>query len=88
MTRYFFDTSDGDLSLDDEIGEEMDGPETARKAALAALPDMVKDKLPNGDRRTFRARVRDEAGAVVYAVTLTLEGGWGATPRTDGKSPA
>ena len=80
MPRYFFDTDDGDRSHRDDDGLDLPHPEAARRAALDALPDMARDKMPDGDRRTLVAAVRDERGTVVYSATLSLEGDWRATP--------
>lgn len=76
MSRYFFDTDDGDFRSQDDEGIELSDAEAARLAALDVLPDMARDKLPDGDRRTFSVRVRDEAGAVLYSATLDLVGEW------------
>ena len=76
MPRYFFDTNDGDQFADDDVGLELSDPEAARRAAITALPDMAYDKLPDGDRRDFSVRVRDEAGNTIYSASLTLNGEW------------
>ena len=74
MPRYFIDTDDGDLRVEDEDGHDLSGPHAARLIALDVLPDMARQKLPDGDRRTFTARVRDVTGAVVYSARLELRG--------------
>ncbi|GJE29110.1 DUF6894 family protein [Methylobacterium organophilum] len=76
MPRYFVDTSDDDLFVEDEEGQELAGVNDARRLALSVLPDMAREKMPNGDRRSFLAIVRDEGGRVVYRATLTLRGEW------------
>ena len=76
MPHYFFDTNDGDMLDEDDVGLEFPDPESARRAAIAALPDMARDRLPDGDRRNFSVRVRDEAGTVLYAASLSLVGEW------------
>ena len=78
VPRYFIDTNDDDLFVADDEGLELLDAQAARKAAQAALPDMAQEKLPDGDDRTFCASVRDEAGEVIYKVTLTLRGEWRA----------
>ncbi len=77
MPRYFIDTDDGDYPHHDEDGHDLPNDEAARLTALDALPDMARDKIPDGDRRIFTATARDEQGNVVYKAFLTLEGGWG-----------
>lgn len=76
MPRYFIDSNDDDYLVRDEDGNEMDGPLAARIAALRALPDMTRDRVPDGDRRTFAVTVRNEASEVLYTATLTLVGEW------------
>jgi hypothetical protein len=42
MPRYYFALSDGDLSLaDDEVGEELDHMEAARRARYGSGPRIV-----------------------------------------------
>ena len=76
MPRYFFDTDDGDRPSEDDIGLELPDHEAARRAGIAALPDMARDELPNGDHRDFSVRVRDDAGNMIYSACLALNGGW------------
>ena len=76
MPRYYIDSDDDDLSVRDDEGEEMAGPQAARVAALRVLPDMARDKIPDEDARTFTVTVRNEAGAAIYTATLTLVGRW------------
>ena len=78
MPRYFFDTSDGDKFVKDDKGCDLPDVVAARDAAQAALPDMARDRMPDGEARTFCALVRDEAGTVVYRVALSLIGEWTA----------
>lgn len=54
MPLYFIDTSDGDLAMRDEEGLVLADDQAARVAALAALPDMARDKMPDGDRHSPR----------------------------------
>ncbi len=77
MPRFFIDTSDGDLEIRDDQGIEFLCAEDARVAALAALPDMARDKIPDGDRRLFFVSVRDEHGNTIYKASLFLAGAWG-----------
>lgn len=76
MPRYFIDSSDGDHTDIDREGLELADDETARRVALDALPDMARDKLPDGDERSFQVSVRDANGAVIYRASLALTGGW------------
>lgn len=56
---------------------ELAGPKEARDAVLAAFPDMVRDIMPDGDKRTMRVSATDDTGATVYSATLMLDGRWG-----------
>lgn len=76
MPRYFFDSDDGDLHVIDDEGQEALDAAAARDLALSLLPHMARDKLPDGDRRNFQVRVRDERGDVIYTADLTLRGEW------------
>ena len=76
MPRYFFDTNDGDMVDEDDVGLEFADHEAARREAIATLPDMARDRLPDGDRRNFSVRIRDEAGTVLYSASLALTGEW------------
>ena len=64
--------------MEDEEGQELPNAEAAWRAALAALPDMARDKVQDGKDRTFCASIRDETGTVLYKATLSLTGKWGA----------
>lgn len=72
MPRYFFDTYDGDSFFPDEEGQELAGIEAAKLAAQAALPEMARDKLPDGDQGVFIVSVRNEAGQVALRIALSL----------------
>ena len=74
MPGYFIDTHDDDMLVEDEDGIEFADVDEARQAALAALPDMVRDKVRDGEDQTFCASVRDEAGTVLFKATLALMG--------------
>ena len=76
MHRYFIDTDDDDMFVEDESGFMLESDDAARKYALAALPDMVLDHPPGDDQRTCLAIVRNEAGMVIYRATLTVKGEW------------
>lgn len=76
MPRYFIDSSDGNFSHIDSEGVELAGDAAARYLALDALPDMVREVLPDGDERRFAVCVRNERGKVIYSASLTLAGGW------------
>jgi len=62
MIRFYFDSFDGDRLIVDQEGLEFSTPSLMRDAAIAALPDMARDELPDGDRRQFWIHVRDAEG--------------------------
>ncbi len=72
MTKYFIDTSNGVVSLADEVGADYPTEAMARTEALQAVSDMARDYVHQGGDRDMTASVRDPAGAVVYAVKLSL----------------
>jgi hypothetical protein len=76
LSRFYLDTNDGDLSLKDSVGHELADREEARRLALETLPEMARDKLPDGDRRDFICNVRDNAGTPIFTATLSLIARW------------
>ncbi len=76
MPCYFIETNDGDASMRDGDGHDFKNDGAARIAALAALPDMARDKIPDGDSRTFSVSVRNEHGRIIYKATMSLKGEW------------
>ncbi|AMJ62287.1 DUF6894 family protein [Bosea sp. PAMC 26642] len=75
MPRYFIDTDDDETLVIDDEGMDLPDHGAARWQALDALPDMARDKMPDGDNRTFRVCARDERGKVVYSAEMKLQGG-------------
>ncbi|GJE46218.1 DUF6894 family protein [Methylobacterium soli] len=76
MPRYFIDTNDGDYYVRDEDGLELPAKEAAREIAITTLPDMARSVLPDGDRRTFCASVRDESGKTIFKAELEMRAEW------------
>jgi hypothetical protein len=76
MPHYFFDLDDGDSKTRDTEGVVLADGEAARKAAIAILPDLAREELPNGDRRVFVCKVRDETGTILFIATLSLVSEW------------
>jgi hypothetical protein len=72
MPRFFFDIHDGEAFTPDRQGLDLDGLEAAKDEAKKTLPDIVKDEMPDGDRRDFTVDVKDAAGQIVWRVTLSL----------------
>lgn len=76
MPHYFIETNDGDSFHRDRDGLDLKDDQAARVQAIAALPDMARDKIPDGDRRRLSVAVRNGDGRLIYRATLTLEGEW------------
>lgn len=84
MPLYFVDTSDGEQTLIDDEGFTASNRDEARGAALAALPGMARDVMPDGDHRQFVVRIRNQDDVVIYVAIMSLAGGWCAP----GQDPA
>ena len=76
MARFYFDIDDGERLLRDERGAEADSLSEVREAAIAVLPDMAKDVLPDGDHRFFSVNVRDENDQVIFRASLAFNAHW------------
>lgn len=74
MPYYFIDFQDGDDLQPDKDGYEMESFAQARAEAIASLPQVVKDELPDGEHRTFAVTLHDQEGVAVYCATLTFRG--------------
>lgn len=72
MPRFYIDTTDGDLLVRDDVGLDYPDLHAATQAAVAALPDIAREELPDGDDRTFTAIVRDEGGVARVRASLKL----------------
>jgi hypothetical protein len=72
MPQYFFDTFDGKKVTKDQLGLELDGPDTARTEALRALPEIARDTQIDGQALVLTIMVRTELKPVVFIGTLTL----------------
>ena len=72
MPRFFFDIHDGETFTPDRQGLELEGHNAAKAEARKTLCEIVKDEMPNGDRRDFTVDVKDAAGQIVWRVTLSL----------------
>ena len=68
MPRYFFDVHTTERLVVDEIGEELDCPDTALQVAIALL--QCTDLGDGGT--TLDATVRDQAGQALLMATLDI----------------
>ena len=76
MPRFFFDVSDGDTFVRDEVGLELRDLDQVRTEAIDALPDIAREALPDGDETLFAVEARDEGGRVVFRATLNFKAEW------------
>lgn len=76
MPLYFFDIDDGARKSRDTEGTELPDRQALRREAIGILPDIAREELPDGDRRTFTCSVRDQSGAVIFVADLSLRAGW------------
>jgi hypothetical protein len=51
MRRFFCDIHDGEAFTPDRVGLDLDHPDAAKAEAKKTLPEIVKDEMPDGDRR-------------------------------------
>jgi bifunctional DNase/RNase len=72
MNRYYFDFDTGLRFYRDPEGIKTDDIDEVRREAIAILPEMVKDVLPDCDHRVFKVQVRDHADRVIFKATLTF----------------
>lgn len=76
MPRYFFDIHDG-ITLRDEEGIELSGPEQAAQHAKKVLPEIVAHEVPkDGEHQAFSVLVTDEDGHPIYSAAVTYTGTW------------
>ena len=72
MPRYYFDFHDGEHFTCDDEGVECMDFKAAQHAAIAVLPNIAWDELPDGNRRDFTVKVRDESGRSLFQASLSL----------------
>ena len=80
MPLYYFDLADNGAVVTDDFGVELEDLFEAREQAIALLPDMARDELPDGERHEFSAVVRCEDGRVRYVAKLVFTGRWVEPP--------
>ena len=72
MPSFFFDTSDGERFIRDEIGLEVESLQAARDEAMAALPAISLDKLLDGDLRELFAIIWNPSGRVLCKARMKI----------------
>jgi hypothetical protein len=76
MPHYFFDVTENQVHVQDEIGLEFADDQEARNAAMLALPELAAHQRSDGDRHVVRLTVRNKAGLRICQATLTMEAEW------------
>lgn len=85
MPRFYFDIDDGEQCHTDSDGVELGNLQEVRNTAVSILPDVAREELPDGDRRVFVCKARDESGKIVFIATLSLVAEWIGGPDGAGK---
>ena len=73
MSRYYFDTREGQKFMLDEEGLEFDSVEAAEYEAACAATEMGRDHLPKGESRAVTVDVRNEDRQRMLTVTVSIE---------------
>ncbi len=73
MPRYFIDTADGDLFLEDEEGLDLSCLQEARAQAQGILAELAREKIARADSQwSMTTVVRDATGKTVLRAALSL----------------
>ena len=75
MARFFFDIQNGSNRFPDHFGEDCDSFKDACKQAIALLPDIARETLPDNEAHDFVCELRDHTGQIVYRAKLLLRAG-------------
>ena len=65
MVRYYFDSRDNDLFLEDDEGYELPSLAVAKRLAAAALAEIARDVFPGPVVRTLTIELRDDTGPLL-----------------------
>ena len=76
MPRYCFDIYDGPRSIADMEGSDLPDRRQAREEAISIALELARDGLPDADQRTVHCKVRDDAGALILTVSVSLNAEW------------
>lgn len=71
MQKFYFDTFDGCVVLDDE-GQILPDLASARSQARRLLGTLLHEAPSEDETTRFRANVRDESGRCVLSAVVTL----------------
>ena len=72
MPRYYFDVYDGERSLTDENGMELEDVDASKVEVRQVLADFARDVVRKGSHQSFAVNVRDEVGQILLRGILSL----------------
>jgi hypothetical protein len=72
MPRFFFDIDDMTRAMEDDVGSELADLAEAHREATETLIQMGRDVFRDKSRGVLAVAIRDETGAVLRRVRLTL----------------
>jgi hypothetical protein len=73
MARYFFDLRDNDRLLPDVEGTVLDSLDAARRWAVWALSEYIKDIVPDESHRSIAIEVRDKDSRPLMKAVMVFE---------------
>jgi hypothetical protein len=68
--------SDGNDTIIDDEGYDLADNDAARRLALAALTELIRDNGLGSDRQPFSCSVRNAQETQLFSATLILKGRW------------
>jgi hypothetical protein len=72
VPRYYFDTFDDDMFIEDDVGLECEDVKAVKEQAALSLAELALDVLPSSSRRCLLVKARDGDGPILEA-RLTFE---------------
>ena len=76
MPRYYFEINDGRRTIADEEGSDLLDRQQAEEEGVNLVLEFAREGLPDGDKRAIFCKVRDDAGALILTVSLSLKAEW------------
>jgi len=73
MAKYYFDTRDGDILVQDHEGLSFQDLPSVRVEAARILAELAIDLLPEGMQRTLAVEVRNEANTPILRCVLIYD---------------
>jgi hypothetical protein len=70
VALYFFDTHDGGIVTEDDVGVQYPNLELVKAEAAKTLAEVARDVVPGTVKRELAVTVRDKVGSVLIATML------------------